>query len=133
MLNEWEAGGYELPRPLEEVLYANSDQFLPAKQRLGWIRGSNLGFSTPLQSSGRKRGGTDQGAPEQKNPVAFLNEIRGTTEYSHLGSWGVGTNLVFSMGVNIDGVSYSGSGPSKKEAKRNCAKDVLAKLYKINM
>ena len=133
MLNEWEAGGYELPRPVEEALYANSNQFLPVKQRLSWIRGSNLGFSTPLQSSGRKRGMSEQGCLEQKNPVAFLNEIRGNTEYSQLGSWGTGTNQVFSMGVNIEGVAYSGSGPSKKEAKKNCAKDVLAKLYKINM
>ena len=133
MLNEWEAGGYELPRSLEEVLYASSDQFLPVKQRVSWIRGSNLGFSTPLQSCGRKRAGSEPGSQEQKNPVAFLNELRGNTEYSQLGSWGAGPNLVFSMGVNIDGVPYSGTGPSKKEAKRNCAKDVLAKLYKITM
>ena len=37
------------------------------------------------------------------------------------------------MGTNIDGVAYSGTGATKKEAKKNCAKDVLAKLYKINM
>ena len=133
MLNEWEAGGYELPRCLEEVLYATSNQFLPVKQRLSWIRGSNLGFSTPLQSSGRKRGMSEQGSLEQKNPVAFLNEIRGNTEYSDLGRWGTPPNIVFSVGVNIDGVPYSGSGPSKKEARKSCAKDVLAKLYKITM
>ena len=134
MLNEWEARGYELPRGVEEVLYANSNQFVPVKQRMNWIRGSNLGYSTPLQGAGRKRPmqSPEQGSLEQKNPVAFLNEIRGNVEYSQLGSWGTGANLVFSMGVNIDGVPYSGTGPSKKEAKRNCARDVLAKLYKIS-
>ena len=70
---------------------------------------------------------------EQKNPVAFLNEIRGNVVYSLLGSWGTGPNMVFSMGTNIDGKPYSGTGPNKKEAKKNCAKDVLAKLYRINM
>lgn len=134
MLNEWEARGYELPRCVEEVLYANTNQFLPVKQRVNWIRGSNLGFTTPLQGAGRKRTAPmpDQAIQEQKNPVAFLNEIRGNVQYNQLGSWGTGANLVFSIGVNIDGVQYSGTGPSKKEAKRNCARDVLAKLYRIN-
>ena len=74
-----------------------------------------------------------QGSLEQKNPIAFLNEIRGNVVYTQLGSWGAGPNLVFSMGTNIDGKPYSGTGPNKKEAKKNCAKDVLAKLYRINM
>ena len=45
MLNEWEAAGYELPPAIEDVLYAQQ-MFVPVKQRLGWIRGSNLGFTT---------------------------------------------------------------------------------------
>ena len=48
MLNEWEAQGFELPQDLEDVLYT-SHLYIPVKERLGWIRGSNLGFSTPLQ------------------------------------------------------------------------------------
>merc|ERR1719292_119715 len=48
MLNEWEAAGCELPPAIEDVLYA-PQMFVPVKQRLGWIRGANLGFSTPIQ------------------------------------------------------------------------------------
>ena len=83
-----------------------------------------LGVNTP----GRKGPMTmpSQGSLEQKNPVAFLNEIRGNVVYT-------GPNMVFSMGTNIDGVAYSGTGANKKDAKKNCAKDVLNKLYKINM
>ena len=58
MLNEWEASGFELPRSIDEVLYTSHQGFVPVKQRLGWIRGSNLGFTTPLNgvgTSGRKR------------------------------------------------------------------------------
>merc|ERR1711971_162189 len=51
MFNEWEAGGYELPRSVESCLYS-TNQFVPVKQRLGWIRGSNLGFTTPLNGTG---------------------------------------------------------------------------------
>jgi len=136
MLNEWEAAGYELPPAIEDVLYAQQ-MFVPVKQRLGWIRGSNLGFTTPLQGvnlSGRKRPMSmpAQGSLEQKNPVAFLNEIRGTVDYMLLGTWGTGPNVVFTMGVNIEGVPYSGNGPNKKDAKKACAKDILARLYRIN-
>ncbi len=48
MLNEWEAKGFELPYDLEDILYT-SHLYLPVKERLGWIRGSNLGFTTPLE------------------------------------------------------------------------------------
>jgi len=136
MLNEWEAAGCELPPAIEDVLYA-PQMFAPVKQRLGWIRGANLGFSTPIQGgvnlSNRKRPMMmpSGGSVEQKNPVAFLNEIRGNVDYQELGTWGTGPNLVFTIGVNIDGTDYSGSGPSKKEAKKACAQEILAKLYKV--
>jgi len=136
MLNEWEAAGYELPPEIEEVLYAQQ-MFVPAKQRLSWIRGSNLGYSTALQGvnlSNRKRPMKmpTESCTEQKHPVAFLNEIRGTVDYQLLGTRGTGPNIIFMMGVNIDGVSYSGTGPSKKDAKKDCAKQILAQLYRIN-
>ena len=33
---------------LEDVLYT-SHRFVPVKERMGWIRGSNLGYTTALQ------------------------------------------------------------------------------------
>merc|ERR1719319_1482796 len=41
MLNEWEASGFELPPAISDVLYSQQ-MFVPVKQRLEWIRGSNL-------------------------------------------------------------------------------------------
>jgi len=137
MLNEWEASGFELPPAISDVLYSQQ-MFVPVKQRLEWIRGSNLGFTAPLvggvNTAGRKRPMTmpAAGALEQKNPVSFLNEIRGhPPDYVLLGTWGAGPKAVFTMGANIDGVPYSGTGANKKEAKKACAKDILAKLYSI--
>jgi len=137
MLNEWEASGFELPPALSDVLYSQQ-MFLPVKQRLEWIRGSNLGFTAPIvggvNTAGRKRPMTmpAAGVLEQKNPVSLLNEIRGTPpDYVLLGTWGAGPKAVFTMGANIDGVPYSGTGANKKEAKKACAKDILAKLYSI--
>ena len=74
MLNEWEAGGFELPQAISDVLYSQQ-MFVPVKQRLAWIRGSNMGFSTPIvggvNTAGRKRPMTmpTAGSIEQKNPV----------------------------------------------------------------
>merc|ERR1719319_892485 len=128
---------FELPPAISDVLYSQQ-MFVPVKQRLEWIRGSNLGFTAPLvggvNTAGRKRPMTmpAAGALEQKNPVSFLNEIRGhPPDYVLLGTWGAGPKAVFTMGANIDGVPYSGTGANKKEAKKACAKDILAKLYSI--
>lgn len=68
---------------------------------------------------------------EQKNPVAFLNEIRGTVDYRDLGTWGQGPTETYTVGANIDGVPYSGTAETKKDAKKNCAIDILTRLYRI--
>jgi len=141
MLNEWESKGFQLPQDLEDVLYT-SHLFTPVKERLGWIRGSNLGFSTPIEASSgggmhnsRKRPMSMPNANvlQQKNPVAFLNEIRGGVEYVELGTWGIGPNVSYTVGANLDGVPYSGTGANKKDAKKNCAIDILMRLYQIDI
>lgn len=143
MLNEWEAKGYELPQDLEDILYT-SHLYLPVKERLSWIRGSNLGYFTPIEGpkTPNQRPGMrkkpmqmpSQDAIGQKNPVAFLNEIRGHVEYVELGAYGHTTNdMTFTVGTNIDGVPYTGTGENKKDAKKNCAIDVLTRLYRINV
>lgn len=139
MLNEWESKGFQLPQDLEDVLYT-SHLFIPVKERLGWIRGSNLGFTTPIEANSssqnpRKRFMSMPNADviQQKNPIAFLNEIRGAVEYVELGTWGTSPNISFTVGANLDGVPYSGTGPNKKEAKKNCAIDILMRLYQIDI
>jgi len=145
MLNEWEAKGFQLPQDLEDVLYT-SHLYIPVKERLSWIRGSNLGFSTPIQSQVGGGGGSQtqnnrrrpmkmpkESVIEQKNPIAFLNEIRGSVDYVDLGTWGQGPSTSFTVGANIDGVPYSGTAENKKDAKRKCAIDVLTRLYRISV
>lgn len=135
-----------LPQDLEDVLYT-SHLFVPVKERLGWIRGSNLGYSTPIQGSETQHGNNqynqnnrkrpmrmpEASALENKNPVGFLNEIRGMVEYVDLGQWGQHPNITYTVGANIDGIPYSGTSDNKKEAKRNCAIDILTRLYRITI
>jgi len=134
MMNDWQADGYEIPEPIQDVIYSRQG-FIPAKQRLGWIRGSNMGFNAyQLDPQGRRKPITMPGNTEGKNPVAFLNEIRGNVEYVLLGMYGnCEENYSFTIGCNIDGVPYSGSGKTKKDAKKNCAMDVLSRLYRITV
>merc|ERR1719411_2342225 len=72
LLNEWESKGYELPPDLEDVLYT-SHLYIPVKERLGWIRGSNLGFSTPLQQQAQGESG-GQPMNNRKRPMRMPNE-----------------------------------------------------------
>ncbi len=51
-----------------------------------------------------------------KNPVSLLNELRGSLDYACVSSWGSGTHQLFTMGVTIDGVSYTGTASNKKVA-----------------
>ena len=44
-----------------------------------------------------------------QNPIAFLNEVRGTVEYVDLGQWGVYPNITYTVGANIEGIPYSGT------------------------
>lgn len=134
MMNDWQADGYEIPEPIQDVIYSRQG-FIPAKQRLGWIRGSNMGFSAyQLDQQGRRKPINMPGDTAGKNPVSFLNEIRGNVEYVLLGMYGnCEENYSFTMGCNIDGVPYSGSGKTKKDAKKNCSMDVLSRLYRITV
>lgn len=140
MMNEWEAKGFQLPQDLEDVLYT-SHLYVPVKERLTWIRGSNMGFSTPLQGGPSNQSGfrkrpmrmPHEAVIEQKNPVSFLNEIRGVVEYVELGTFGQSPNISYTMGANIDGEPYSGTGSTKKDAKKACAVDILTRLYRINV
>merc|ERR1712059_91969 len=124
------------PRPLRTFSTRPRCSSLSSR---GWAGSEVPIWASPPQSTGgvnlagRKRPMSmpPGGSLDQKNPVSFLNEIRGTVEYMLLGTWGTGPSTVFTVGCNIDGVPYSGNGPNKKEAKKACAKDILGRLYRI--
>jgi hypothetical protein len=73
-------------------------------------------------------------SPTQKHPVQLLNELRGggvTYTLVKLKSCGVTSNNIFTLGCKIDGTQYTGVGPNKKDAKKQCAMEALKILYKI--
>jgi hypothetical protein len=63
-----------------------------------------------------------------KNPVSLLNELRGSLDYACVSSWGSGTHQLFTMGVTIDGVSYTGTASNKKVSGNQCCGSVLVSM-----
>jgi dsRNA-specific ribonuclease len=63
--------------------------------------------------------------------VQLLNELRGGVVFNVIGEAGAPPNTIFTMGLELDGKVYTGDGKNKKDAKKNCALEVLRELYKI--
>ena len=70
--------------------------------------------------------------PTDKHPVQLLNELRGGVTYNTVSEVGTTPNVVFTIGTDIDGQTFTGEGRSKKDAKRSCAVAALKALYNIN-
>lgn len=68
--------------------------------------------------------------PTDRHPVQLLNELRGGVIFNP-GEVGTSPNIKFTIGVEIDGKSYTGEGKTKKEAKKNCAIEVLKQVHNI--
>jgi len=77
---------------------------------------TRLLFCDTVFSMCRKKGpgGLTELDVMNKNPVSLLNELRGSLDYACVSSWGSGTHQLFTMGVTIDGVSYTGTASNKK-------------------
>ena len=44
---------------------------------------------------------------------------------------GTPPNMVFTIGTEIDGRTFTGMGKNKKDAKKNCAVEVLKDVYQV--
>ncbi|GIY94368.1 double-stranded RNA-specific editase 1 [Caerostris extrusa] len=68
----------------------------------------------------------------KKNPVMLLNEIHPGLDYKLIEENSSIPSQRFCMSVEIDGVTYEGTGPNKKQAKASAARSVLSNLYKVS-
>ena len=69
--------------------------------------------------------------PTDRHPVQLLNELRGGVTYNLVSETGTSPNCLFTFGTEVDGKQFTGEGKNKKDAKRNCAVEVLKDVYKI--
>jgi len=69
--------------------------------------------------------------PTDRHPVQLLNELRGGVLFNLVSEVGSSPNISFTVGVDVDGKRYTGEGKTKKEAKKNCAIEVLKQCHDI--
>lgn len=69
--------------------------------------------------------------PTDRHPVQLLNELRGGVLFNLISEVGTSPNITFTIGVDIDGKTFTGEGKTKKEAKKNCAIEVLKLVHNI--
>ena len=71
-------------------------------------------------------------------PIEFLRNIKGyMPPFIELGSYELQANnnrknRIFTVGLDLEGSAYSGSGSSLHEARENCAVDALKRHYNIS-
>ena len=69
--------------------------------------------------------------PEEKSPVSVLNELHPGVRYDLSSSAGPSHAPVFVIRASLNGVSFEGSGRSKRDAKLDASKALLEHLRKI--
>ena len=69
--------------------------------------------------------------PTDRHPVQLLNELRGGVLFNLVSEVGASPNISFTIGVDVDGKTFTGDGKTKKEAKKNCAIEVLKHVHNI--
>jgi len=120
LFNDWQAQGYQIPTEMWKAPNAEA---------------GSPGGATPTTGSQEEK--PQQPAkkipenPTERHPVQLLNELRGGVTYNCVSEVGTTPNVVFTIATDIDGKAYQGEGRNKKDAKRNCAVEVLKVVYNI--
>ena len=69
---------------------------------------------------------------EDANPSQLLNEVKPGLQYIFEQDASTKVEIRYTCKVSVDGVMYESVGSSKKEAKRNCADQILSILFPNN-
>jgi hypothetical protein len=126
LFNDWQAQGYVIPA---ELLKNPNDPSNPAGPgSVNQDVAMNAVSGAPKAPKQPKKVPDN---PTERHPVQLLNELRGGVVFSVVGTTGVTPNIIFTMGCDIDGISYTGVGRNKKDAKKHCAQEALKALYNI--
>lgn len=128
LFNDWQAQGYQVP----VELWKAPESAGGAPGAVGAAPGAP---GSVAESDAEKK--PQQPAkkmpdnPTERHPVQLLNELRGGVAYTMVSETGTPPNMVFTIGTEIDGRTFTGMGKNKKDAKKNCAVEVLKQIYQV--
>eukprot|EP00088_Acartia_fossae_P045395 TRINITY_DN4889_c0_g1_i4.p1 TRINITY_DN4889_c0_g1~~TRINITY_DN4889_c0_g1_i4.p1 ORF type:complete len:294 (-),score=74.79 TRINITY_DN4889_c0_g1_i4:795-1676(-) len=69
--------------------------------------------------------------PTSRHPVQLLHEMLGPMQFEFTQD-GLPPNVLYTCTVTVNDVVYSGAAKNKKEAKKECAKDIMLKVYNVS-
>lgn len=125
LFNDWQAQGYAVPLELWKA--PESGEAKAAAAAAAPAGGAFAEGEKKAQQPAKKMPDN----PTDRHPVQLLNELRGGVSYSLVSESGTPPNMMFTFGTEIDGIKYTGEGKNKKDAKKNCAVNVLKIKYEV--
>lgn len=132
MFNDWQAQGAVLPREL--MSGKGAPTAAPgATDTTGDVQMKDATNGVPKKRE-PKGPQVPKVLPEDaatRHPVSLLHEMCGALNYESV-SEGVSPNFVFHMSVLVKDQKFTGTAKSKKEAKKNCATEVMRNIYGVN-
>jgi len=133
LFNDWQAQGYQIPVELWKAP-ETSGTAPGGAGAAGGAAGAAPGASGDQAEAERKPQQPAKKMPDnptERHPVQLLNELRGGVAYTLSGETGAPPNTVFTIATEIDGRTFYGTGKNKKDAKKNCAVEVLKEIYQV--
>jgi len=127
LFNDWQAQGYSVPLELWKAPSGESGSGAAAAAAPAGQAGAEAEGEKKPQQPAKKMPDN----PTDRHPVQLLNELRGGVSYSLVAESGTPPNMTFTFGTQIDGQTFTGEGKNKKDAKKNCAVNVLKVIYEV--
>jgi len=137
LFNDWQAQGYVVPPGLIRGSQVHIPDHLTGTEggAPGGEAGEGQGVGQPKPSKKQNTPKAEKTLPENakdKHPVQLLNEMVGPLEYEQTGQTGTAPSCIFTLSVTVNGVSYTGQGKNKKEAKKAAAISAVGALYGVH-
>ncbi|KAJ0176363.1 hypothetical protein K1T71_007542 [Dendrolimus kikuchii] len=139
LFTEWEYEGHKVPQ-LRPATANSTSEAMEGGEEEG-AQGAAIGT---IGGGGGGGGGGAPKAPKAKgprvlpanaaamHPCMLLTYMRANLDYREVSAMGDrAQNMLYTASVDVDGHTYMGTGPNKKEARKNAAKAACEELFGV--
>lgn len=85
--------------------------------------------TTELPSNGEVKQAVKVNQSTAKNPLMLINELKPGAKFSFISESGESHDKTFVVSVEVDELTFTGSGKNKRQAKSNAAQKALQALF----